>query len=115
MKINRFETYKERYDRLVKTEDDFFNNMSEEIVLMFKTIWLKPIHIGNHWFYYVNHEGEDVPAYCHQSNYDRFDKKHSNFLPIYDKFDTHKFGWSNKKDVVRIFDLIRDRFINENE
>lgn len=108
MAINKFETYKERYDRLVKTEDDFFNKMSEEIVFMFKTIWLKPVHIGNHWFYYVNHEGEDVPAYCHQSNYNG---DVSNFLPIYDKFNTRKFGWSNKKDVVRIFDLIR----NENK
>ena len=70
-----------------------------------KCIAAKPIHIGNHWFYVVNHNGKDVPGYCHQRDYDPSNPK---FLPIYDEDNSGEFGWSDFTECCRIFNVIRD-------
>ena len=71
-----------------------------------KCIAAKPIHIGNSWYYVVNHNGKDVPGYCPQCDYDPSNPK---FLPIYDEDNSGEFGWSNFTECCRIFNAIRDK------
>ena len=99
----------DNYTRKIKEMKQLEDAIMFRIVSMIKTISLKPLHIGNHWFFYMMYEGKEVPSYCHQNDY----KEGCEFKPIYDEDNTELFGWSNFSDCCRIFDLIEDRIMNE--
>lgn len=69
-----------------------------------KCIAAKPITIGNMVYWFVEENGEDVPAYCYLNDY----QSGKPFLPIYDKDNTCEFGWSDFTECCRIFNVIRD-------
>lgn len=100
------------YNEIIKRVDNFKISTINSVVNNIKTIAAKPIHIGNHWFYYVSHNGKDVPAYCHFRDYN---ENNSKFLPIYDEDNTGEFGWSDFMECCRIFDLINDRLFGTSE
>lgn len=99
----------ERYTDIYAAALNNFNEVKHNIIVgiasNIKCIAAKPIHIGNHWFYVVNHNGKDVPGYCHQRDYDPNNPK---FLPIYDEDNSGEFGWSDFTECCRIFNVIRD-------
>lgn len=99
--------YKEEYKERLNLVQYFKENTMDAVVKMIKTISVKPLHIGNHWFFYVKHKGKEVPAYCHQKDY----KEGAKFLPIYDEDNTGKFGWSDFSECCRIFDVIRKHLL----
>ena len=94
----------ELYANALKNLNEVKHNIIVGIASNIKCIAAKPIHIGNHWFYVVNHNGEDVPGYCHQCDYNPTKPK---FLPIYGIL-----GWSDFEECCRIFDLISERLKN---
>lgn len=101
------EKLKDQYTAMLKRVDEFKANAIANVVNNIKTIATKPVHIGNHWFYVVNHNGEEVPGYCHQNDYDPNNPK---FLPIYGIL-----GWSDFEECCRIFDLINGRLLGIEE
>ena len=103
---------KDQYSGILKTADEFKANAMGSVVNNIKTIATKPVQIGNHWFYYVNHNGKDVPAYCHMNDYNESNPK---FLPIYNEDNTGEFGWSDFMECCRIFDLINGRLLGIEE
>lgn len=98
--MNNVELYANALNNLNEVKHNIIVGIASNI----KCIAAKPIHIGNHWFYVVNHNGEEVPGYCHQSDYDPNNPK---FLPIYGIL-----GWSDFEECCRIFDLISERLKN---
>lgn len=100
----------EAYNQQISNLDDFKRNSMNSIVSIIKTIITKPLHIGNHWFYYVEYKGREVPAYCHQRDYKEENPK---FLPIYDEDNMGEFGWSDFKECCRIFDLIENKIFGK--
>lgn len=97
--------YRERYYQFKKMERDFVDTMYGEIVNLFKTVWLKPIRMGNRIYYYCDYKGKEVPAY--------FDELDNDFRPIYDEDGEKLFGWADIENVVKIFDALRDKFERE--
>lgn len=95
--------YKEMYDLSLKHVDDVKRQIMQSVVVAIKTISTKPIRIGNLVFYYVKHDGKDVPAYCYVRDYKENEAK---FLPIYDIGNTGEYGWSDFGECCRIFELI---------
>lgn len=100
------DSYLEQYKRVNQMVDNFKEATLKGIVNIIKCIETKPLHIGNHWFYYVEYKGREVPAYCHQHDYKEENPK---FLPIYDEDNMGEFGWSDFEECCRIFDLIKSR------
>ena len=94
----------ELYADALKNLNEVKHNIITSVASNIKCIAAKPIHIGNYWFYVVNYNGEDMPAYCHQKGYN---PKIPRFLPIYGWL-----GWSDFAECCRIFDLIRERLKN---
>ena len=99
------ERYTDTYAAALKNLIEVKRIIMLSVVDKLKCIAAKPIHIGNHWFYVVNHNGKDVPGYCHQRDYDPSNPK---FLPIYDEDNSGEFGWSDFTECCRIFNVIRD-------
>lgn len=98
--MNNVELYANALNNLNEVKHNIIVGIASNI----KCIAPKPIHIGNYWFYVVNHNGEDVPAYCHQNDYCPNNPK---FFPIYGRF-----GWTDFAECCRIFDLISERLKN---
>ena len=94
--------YEDVLNNFESAKHDIIVNLAHDI----KHIASKPIHIGNHWFYVVKENGEDVPAYCHQKYYNPNSPK---FKPIYDSKNSGEFGWSDFGECCRIFDSIDGR------
>ena len=102
--------YTEEYGNIQKRMDNFKNQCLVSVVNLFKTIQMKPIEIGNMVYYICKDEsGKEVPAYCYKSDYKG---NEGDFKPIYDRNETHEFGWICFNDVVRILDVIRERIMN---
>jgi hypothetical protein len=99
------ETYKETYQRIKKLERDFIESALTGVVNIIKTIFVKPVNIGNMVYYYVEYNGREVPAYCYLSDYRKGEYK---FEPIYDELGYGEFGWADFEEVARILDLIKD-------
>lgn len=98
--MNKFlDDYKQQLANIERFKDSVLDN----IVMKIKVLPMKPVHIGNMVYYYVNHNGKDVPAYCYMSDYD---ENNPQFLPIYDSENTGEFGWSDFEECCRIFDKI---------
>ena len=97
---------RELYAAALKNLEEVKHNILVSITNNIKCIAAKPIHVGNMWFYFVNYNGEDVPAYCHMNDYDPENPK---FLPIYDEENTGEFGWSDFEECCRIFDMINNK------
>jgi hypothetical protein len=106
--VKRYSKNIDEYTKKLNELESFKNDKMNHIVTLFKTISLKPLRIGNYWFYYVEHNGVEVPSYCHQNDYKGESTK---FLPIYDKNQTFDFGWADFKECCRIFDLIEDKIM----
>lgn len=106
----KVESYKERYDKIKKQEEQFIDFMFNDIVSFFADVWMKPLTIGNMVYFYTEYNGRYVPAYCYLNDYERGD---ISWLPIYDENNSGCFGWSNIEEVVRILDVIRDKFYKE--
>ena len=103
------ETYIDRYNKALGVFKQEIHAMMNEIVMMLKTISCEPLHIGNTYYYYVNYNGEDVPAYCSDHDYENGNRT---FEPIYDENQTYEFGWIDMQDCCRIFEVIRKRLLN---
>lgn len=102
--------YTEEYNRVQQRMEDFKNGCLNSVVNLFKTIQMKPIEIGNMVYFICSDVfGNDVPAYCYKSDYKG---NEDDFKPIYDRNETHEYGWICFNDVVRILDVIRDRIMN---
>lgn len=101
-------TYLEEYQQKLKALEDFKNSVENAIVVMFETIDDKPIHIGNMVYYYIWLEDCQVfvPAYCYESDYDE-KLGTENFEPIYDRYGSGTFGWTDFSECCRIFEVIR--------
>lgn len=105
------ESYFERYERIKKTEDEFKKSVLNDILDILKRVYAKPLFIGNMIFYICNDEnGEEVPAYCYARDYENG----APFLPIYDKNNNGEYGWSDFDACCRIFDVIRNKVLNNN-
>lgn len=100
------EKYLEQYQQKMIAVEDFKASTLDSIVTNIKVIAVNPVHIGNMVYYYVNHNGKDVPAYCYYNDYKQ---GNTTFLPIYDSENTGEFGWTDFSECCRIFDVIRDR------
>ena len=100
------EKYIDGYNKIMQQAEDYKATIMESIVSHIKTIAVHPVHIGNMVYYYVNHNGKDVPAYCYYNDYKQ---GNTTFLPIYDSENTGEFGWTDFSECCRIFDVIRDR------
>lgn len=98
------ETYIERYNKALSEFKNAKQSMMNEIVNMIKTIACKPLHIGNAYYYYVNHNGIDVPAYCNEEYYN---ENNPEFLPVYDEDETYDFGWQRFEECCRLFEVIK--------
>jgi hypothetical protein len=98
--------YLEQYQQKMIAVEDFKASTLDSIVTNIKVIAVNPVHIGNMVYYYVNHNGKDVPAYCYYNDYKQ---GNTTFLPIYDSENTGEFGWTDFSECCRIFDVIRDR------
>ena len=101
-------SYLKTYNEQLKVIDNFKQQTMQAIVTLFKTVQLKPVHIGNHVFFYTQHKGKEVPAMCHAGDY-RYGRK---FMPIYDEENTGEFGYTDFKECCRIFDLIYNHVMN---
>ena len=102
--------YTEEYNRVQQRMEDFKRECLGSVSTLFTTIQLKPIEIGNMVYYICKDElGNTVPAYCYKSDYKG---NEGDFKPIYDRNETHEYGWICFNDVVRILDVIRDRIMN---
>lgn len=88
-------------------------SIMDSVVIAIKTISVEPLEIGNMLYYYVEHNGKDVPAYMYKS--DKIDNTDSGWLPIYDDQSTYEYGWSDFEECCKIFDMIRHRLINFNK
>lgn len=95
----------EEYERQIKNLNKFKHDIMRSVVTSIKTISVKPLHIGNMVYFYTEHKGEDVPAYCYKSEYE---ETNPTFLPIYDEDNTLEFGWSDFSECCRIFDVIEN-------
>lgn len=98
--------YLEDYNKILQRAEDYKAYVLEAVVRYIKCVAVNPVHIGNMVYYYVNHNGKDVPAYCY---YNDCKQGKTTFLPIYDSENTGEFGWADFKECCRIFDLIKDR------
>ena len=98
------EAYIDKYNKALGEFRNAKHAMMNEIVTMIKTIACKPIHIGNTYYYYVNHNGVDVPAYCNENDYN---ESNPEFLPVYDEEETYEFGWARFEECCLLFEVIR--------
>lgn len=96
------DTYIQRYNKALGEFNNAKHEMMNEIVNMIKAKSDKPIHIGNGYYYYVNCNGVDVPAYSN-------DNTNPEFLPIYDEEETYDFGWVRFEECCRLFEVIREK------
>lgn len=106
------ESYKEQYSRALENLNEAKRIIISSVASHIKCVAGKPVRVGNHWFYVVEHNGVEVPAYCHMNNYDERNPK---FLPIYDENNTGEFGWSDFTECCRIFELIKNRLLGIEE
>lgn len=98
------ESYLKQYERIKKIEDDFKKSVLNSIVSILK----HNLFIGNMVYYICKDEnGDEVPAYCYERDYRNGD----HFLPIYDKNNSGKYGWSDFNECCRIFDVIRNKVL----
>ena len=91
--------YIEMYERALSHVDDVKGYIMSSIVLAIKSISVKPLELGNGKYFYVMEDGIEVPAY--------FDDCSNSWKPIYDKYNTGEFGWSDFSECCRIFEAIR--------
>ena len=103
------EAYIDKYNKALGEFRKAKHAMMNEIVTMIKTIACKPIHIGNTYYYYVNHNCVDVPAYCNENDYN---ENNPEFLPVYDEEETYDFGWVRFEECCRLFEVIRRVLMN---
>lgn len=97
-------TYLEEYQKELKSNKAFKERVMADVVSAIKSIaTYGPLHIGNMVYYYIKHNGRDVPAYCYEAQY----RNGCKFMPIYDEDCTCEFGWSAFVDCCRIFDVIK--------
>ena len=100
--------YSEMYENAVTSTIYTKKAIMNLVVMWLKAVYAKPIIIGNMVYWIVTLDGEDVPAYCYLSDF----QKGGGFLPIYDENNTGEFGWSDFSECCRIFDVILDRITN---
>ena len=103
--------YTEEYLLKVKKLEDFKQECLGSVVTLFTTIQLKPIEIGNMVYYICKDENDMfVPAYCYLCDYTGSE---SDFKPIYDKYQTCDFGWTDFNEVAKILDVIRNKIMRD--
>ena len=95
--MNYLESYKKQLEKL----EVFKKGMLDEVVFFFDVLYKKPLKIGDVVFYTCcDSVGNKVPAY-------RYDTE-SEFKPMYDRFETMAFGWSEFSDVCKLCDKIKE-------
>lgn len=94
--------YSNLYENAIKSVNGTKKMIMALVVMWIKAVHAKPITIGNMVYWITTLDGEDVPAYCYLSDF----QKGGGFLPIYDEYNTGEFGWSDFSECCRIFDVI---------
>ena len=102
------ENYLISYQSLLESTKIFKKMIMDNVVMWIKAVHAKPITIGNMVYWITSLDGEDVPAYCYLSDF----QKGGGFLPIYDEYNTGEFGWSDFSECCRIFDVIYNAIQN---